>query len=108
MSETGLTARFESSGSRLRVTGEIGFDDEAAFTEALKKLFAEQEPPYTVNLTKVTFMSSSCVRIVAAAIVAAGKETPHVRVEAKKKILRLFELAGIDKIGELELVEEEG
>ena len=107
MSEAGITAKFDSSGNVLRVTGEIGFDDEAVFTQELQRFIAEHEPPFTVDLTDVSFMSSSCVRIVAAAIVAAGHNAPKLRVVAKKKILRLFELAGIDNIGSLELVEEE-
>jgi anti-anti-sigma factor len=102
----GSTARFSTSGSSLSISGEIGFDDEELFTAALQKMMGEHPSPYTVNLTKVEFMSSSCIRIVAAAIVAAGKDTIKVRVVAKKKILRLFELAGIDRVSALELVEE--
>jgi anti-anti-sigma factor len=107
MSCAGASARFETVGTTLSVRGEINFEDEDAFADALGKLFALREDAYTIDLSGVSFMGSSCVRVVAAAIVSAGKAPPAVRIVARAKILRLFELAGLAMIGCLELVEME-
>jgi anti-anti-sigma factor len=97
---------FEVNGNVLIAKcAEINYDQEAPFEKALTALVAAMNADLTIDLSGVTYMNSSCIRFVAEAIVRGNQKSFKTKVRARQKIMRLFEMAGINKLGEFELVE---
>ena len=105
MSLSDSTASFELTDGVLTVTGEIGLHEEVDFERAVKRLLKSEAPALVLDLSKLTYMNSSCVRIVAEAFGRAQKRGLEVTVRGTQRILRLFQMVGVDQLGKLELVD---
>jgi anti-anti-sigma factor len=99
MSADGSASGFEITGDVLKVSGEIGLTEERSFELAVKDLMIVDHGRCVIDLTDVTYMNSSSIRIVAEALARANKRGVEIKVIAPKKVLRLFELVGVDKLG---------
>ena len=97
-------ASFELFGNTLRVHGELCSDCERDFEDALRKLIATVHASFVVDLSNVRFMSSSYVRHIIRAMAWATQKDRSITVRAKGPTLRLLQLAGVDRLGKIELV----
>ena len=100
------TASFTILDNTLKVSGEINLGDGHLLDKAVANLLATDEKELVLDLSQVKYMNSSCVRIVAEALVKAGKRGARLTVRAKRRVLRLFELVGIDQLGAFEQVDD--
>ena len=107
MALCGSAASFTILENTLKVSGEINMGDGQIFESAVASLLATDEKVLVIDLSQVKYMNSSCVRIVAEALVKAEKRQCRLTVRAKARVLRLFELVGIDRLGVFEEVEDD-
>lgn len=96
--------RIEKHGNTLSVSGELSFGQEKPFEVALQELVRDAVGVVAVDMTGVSYMSSSYVRIMANAMMAAKTKSKTVVVRANSRLIRLFQIGGLDRLGTLELV----
>lgn len=98
---------FEVAGNRLRVCGELGPDDEKeeAFAKASQGLMETEHETLVIDLTAVRYMGSSYVRHIAPVMVWAKQHGRSVTVRATKRVARLLSIAGLDRLGDVEVVD---
>jgi anti-anti-sigma factor len=92
------------NGNTLRVSGELGPDNESPFDEATQKLLASRDNPLVVDLSDAHYVASSYVRHIATLAVEANRHGLRVVLVAERRTIRMLELAGLDKLGNVELV----
>jgi anti-anti-sigma factor len=101
-------ARFELTEHTLTVTGDISADDEPAFEEALRRLFATRGVVLRIDLSAVRYVASIYVRHIAFAMMEAKRANVKLVVVAGRRVMRLLKLGGLDKLGHLEAAREDG
>lgn len=77
------------------VDGEIDIATAGELDTAIEQGFREAEGHLAIDLTKVTFMDSTGLRSMIAALHAAGDTTRLVVVMDGGPVRRLFEIAGV-------------
>lgn len=98
---------FELSGGTLRVDGDLSADEEGRFLEALDRLFQTGAESMVVDLSGVQYLGSSYVRHVAMLIVKGTQKGRTVTVRAHERAARILKLGALDKIGTIEVVEDD-
>jgi anti-anti-sigma factor len=106
MSLSDSAATFDLADGVLTITGEIGLHEEHEFERSVKQLIKSGGEKLLLDLSQVSYMNSSCVRVVAEAFAQSGNQGIEVTVRGTARVLRLFEMVGIDKLGKLEKVDE--
>jgi len=92
------------NGNTLRISGELGPDNESPFDEATRKLLASHENPLVVDLSGVHYVASSYVRHIVTLAVEANRQGLRVVLVAERRTIRMLELGGLDKLDNVELV----
>jgi len=95
---------FEIDGNTLRVRGELGVDEEKAFEQALRELLATNHAALVIDLASVRYASSGYVRHIAMTIMDAKQKNRSVTVRASRRIARLLQIGGVDRLAPVELV----
>ena len=75
-------ASFELTDGVLTVSGEIGLHEERDFERAVKDLLNSGSTDLVLDLSSLTYMNSSCVRIVAEAFARAKKKNIEITATA--------------------------
>ena len=101
-----LDTSIELEGNTLRVCGELGPDEEEPFENTLRKLMEMGHSTLVIDLSGVDRMRSLYVRHIALAMARANKEGRSITVRAKRPVLNVLVLAGLDKLGKIEFVSE--
>lgn len=94
-------AEFEvqSAPGRVVVTGEIDLRTCPELRDALTEASAEDGSEVVIDLTQVTFIDSSGI----SELLRASNAGHHLRLRhASRSVRRLFELAGLDQIADVE------
>ena len=94
-------AKFEVVGNTLRVSGQFGYEDEAALEAALSRLARVEHDTLVVDLSGVSFMASSCVRYVVHAALDAKKAGRAIKVVAGGQVLRLVNAVQLARYAEV-------
>jgi anti-anti-sigma factor len=102
--DTGVTS-IKLSGGTLHVRGDLGVDDEAAFSKAADELLATEHPEMMIDISGVRYISSIYVRDIALAMVHADDKGRSVSVRATDTVARILALGGVDSLGKVEVVE---
>jgi anti-anti-sigma regulatory factor len=97
-------ARFEIVENCLMAYGDAAALAEEPLRNALDTLLAKDGVESTIDLTNLTYMSSSCLSQIAMAIIRASSQDRRVTVRAGAKIMRLFKIAGVTALGTFEAV----
>jgi anti-anti-sigma factor len=97
---------FTLDGCVLNVSGDVGLEEEKNFERSIHDLVGTGQPKLIIDLSEVSYMNGSCVRLVASAMIKAKEKGFQVTIRAKHIVLRLFQMTGLDKLGALELVDE--
>ena len=95
---------YELQGNCLRVSGEHGPENEEQFEDALNGLLDSGANPKVIDMSAVTYVSSGYIRMLAFAVVRAKKTNSQLIIKANRRVVRLLQMGGIDKIGTVELV----
>lgn len=99
-----IAPSFEIEGNTLRVSGELGVDEERAFEQALRTLLATSYAALVVDLSGVKYASSGYVRHIAMAIMEAKRKNRTITLRASRRIARLLQIGGVDRLAPLEVV----
>ena len=105
MSQGSEEPSFEIRGSTLRVCGELGPGEQGVFGKVSQALKETRDKTLVIDLSVVDFMTSSYVRDIALLMVWAKQHDRSVVVRATKRVARLLSMGGIDKLGNVEVVE---
>lgn len=100
-----IAPSFEVEGGALRVRGELGVEDEKAFEQSLGALLASNSPELIIDMSGVSYASSGYVRHIAMAIVEARQKGRSISIRASRRIARLLQIGGVDKLAPLEIVD---
>lgn len=79
------------------VDGEVDIATASDLDAAIEQGFQEAEGKLAIDLSKVSFMDSTGLRSMIAALHAAGDETRLVVVLDGGPVRRLFEIAGVEE-----------
>ncbi len=105
----GGLAAIEVEEGTLRASGVLGYEDEERFASALGRLLDFLKTGacerLVVDLSEVDFVSSSYVRHIAHVMVEAKRDGRRVVVRARERVARILRLAGLDKLGDFEVVD---
>ena len=93
--------KYELSGGTLHVTGDLGSGDEADFERAIGDLLATEAKALVIDLCAVRYVASSYVRHIALAMMQARHEGRPVTIRAGKRVVRVLEMGGVDKLATL-------
>ena len=96
--------KFDLAGGTLRVIGDLGPGDEAAFEDALNGLLAEGGKALVIDLCDARYVSSSYVRHVALALMRAREEDRTVTIRAGRRVARVLEMGGVNKLATMLIV----
>jgi anti-anti-sigma factor len=97
---------FELSGGVLVVSGAIGYDLDRRFNEACQRMVASPETRLVLDLSKVSYLSSTYLGVIAPLYAATTKAGKTLVLRAQAKVARVLRLSGFDRLGEVEVVED--
>jgi anti-anti-sigma factor len=100
-----LPRKFEVNGNRLRVQGELGPDDERAYSEALFELLKTGFDEIEVDLRGLSYMSSAYVGSTCLLTLVANQRKRDVTLIAKRDIGRILTASGLDKLTTVKIVD---
>ena len=103
--KAGGAASFDLRGGTLYVCGDLGLDEEAGFEQALAALVRAEADALVLDLSGVDYLGSGYVRYLALTMVEAKRRNRPIALLAKKRTARLLHLAGLDKLGTVEVVD---
>lgn len=93
--------KYELSGGTLRVTGDLRSGDERDFERALEDLLATEAKALVIDLCAVAYVASTYVRHVALTMIRAKDEGRPVTIRAGKRVVRVLEMGGVNKLATL-------
>jgi len=94
------------SGDTFTASGDFGMYDEDEFARQLGEFVAAPRDAYVIDLTGVTFITSTCIRIVAETMVNLSGENKSVTVRANPSIYHVLHRSGLAVIGTIEQVDD--
>jgi len=97
---------YELIGGQLRVVGAIGYDLNTGFRDKCDELLASGEKELLLDLSQVLYLSSSHIGVIAGLATGAMAQDRKVKVRVTGKVARVLKFAGIDRLVELENVDE--
>ena len=100
----GEATSYELSGGTLRVVGPIGYDLNPQFRAKCDELLASDAKDLVLDLSMVLYLSSSHLGVLARLMTQAAEAKKTVLVRTNKKAARVLALAGIDRLGRIEVV----
>jgi anti-anti-sigma regulatory factor len=92
---TASTGKFMHSGNRLVVKGELGPEDEKAYSEALFELLKTGKDTIEVDLTQLHHLSSAYIGATCLLALVAGQRQRTLIVIAGPQVYRVLEVAGL-------------
>ncbi len=95
----------EVSGGTLLVRGDLGIDEEKAFSDAARELLATGEGEVLIDISDVRYISSIFVRDIALAMLNADEQSCSLTVRTNDKVAHILSLGGVDTLGNVEVVE---
>lgn len=100
-----VAMELEVRGGTLRARGDLGPHEEDAFNRALQGLMEAEHEDVVIDLSGILRISSGYVRDIALVMVHARQHGRAVRVRATKRVARVLSMGGVDKLGEVVVVE---
>jgi anti-anti-sigma factor len=88
-------------------SGDFGMYDEQEFGNQLNEFATATRDSYVIDLTGVSFISSTCIRIVAEVMVDLSGANKSVTVRANPSIFHVLHRSGLAVIGTIEQVDGE-
>ncbi|MHC4505109.1 MAG: STAS domain-containing protein [Planctomycetota bacterium] len=95
----------EVSGNTLRASGDLGANEKDAFGKAIQDLMATEQTELVIDISGVPCMTSVYVRDIALVMVWAKQHDRSVRVRATDRVARLLSMGGIEKLGQVDVVQ---
>jgi len=99
-------AIFALAGHELTVSGKLDADGEQAFDRALRELVATDAEELYVDFQTVTYMSSTYVGLLVAALGAAVAAGRRLTISASSRTYRLLRMAGVEHLGEIRVQDD--
>ena len=103
---TPMVEKLKLEGNRLSVHGELGPDDERAYSEALFDLLKSGFDELEVDLRGMEFMSSAYIGSTCLLTLIAKQRKRNVTVIVRKDIGRILEVSGLPKLTTVKIVDE--
>jgi anti-anti-sigma factor len=97
-------ANVKAENGRLAASGDFSADAETGFDRACQELLAGKEKHLLVDLTEVTYLSSTYVGLLAEMCLGAKNQGKAVKVRAKPKLAALLRDAGLSTAAAIEEV----
>ena len=95
------TPTFTISGETLLVTGDLHAAAEDQFRDAMRELLASGVESPVIDITGVQYRGSSYVRLIAMAMMQAKDEGHSLTVRAAERTVRILEMGGLAKLGNI-------
>ncbi len=104
-----ISAKIEGSILRIEICGEIDHHSASKLRDGIDKLIYMHRPEVLeLGLSKVTFMDSSGLGLIAGRVAAAQNISARVILcDVTEQIMKILKLAGTDKISGLTVIEKE-
>ena len=97
-----LPANLSVTGGAFVASGDFGMYDEDEFARRLDEYCEGEREAYVIDLEGVSFISSTCIRIVAQAMLRVSEKNKPVTVRANPTIYHVLQRSGLAVIGTIE------
>ena len=98
--------QFNIKGNRLVVTGELGPEDEKAYSEALFTLLKSGFDEMEIDFRGLHEMSSAYIGSTCLLTLVANQRKRKLSILASREIARVLEMSGLDKLTTVRVREE--
>jgi len=95
---------YQVRDGKLRVTRDLRQDFDLTFDEACARLIGDPSPDLLIDLTPISYISSTYVGMIAAAFFQARQQGKKLSVRARPPIIRILQNAGFANFIQLESV----
>jgi len=100
---TGENQRFiQVEGTVVRLVGQLAVAELKPVEKAMREVVKQKPETLTLDLVHVDYMSSSYLGLIVGTASELEKAGGHVHVKAQGQVLRLLQLAGVDKVVTIE------
>jgi anti-anti-sigma regulatory factor len=98
MADGGCPAKFRLAGNRLTVRGDLGPDDEKAYSEKLFELLKTGKQELEIDLRGLSRVSSAYVGSTSLLALIANQKRRKVAVLANEDVARILKISGVHQI----------